>query len=117
MEKGGLELESSEVKFKFKEEDGGISDILPKQPLEVHQIIEEAMVMANGYVAQRIYQGFRESAMLRHHPPPIESHFKMLLRAAESRVRIIFFVHVKTQMLIRIVSNCFSLLCVIGLLD
>ncbi|KAF9287581.1 DIS3 mitotic control [Linnemannia elongata] len=85
MAKGGLELESSEVKFKFKEEGGGISDILPKQPLEVHQIIEEAMVMANGSVAQRIYQGFRESAMLRHHPPPIESHFKMLLRAAESR--------------------------------
>ncbi|KAG9067492.1 DIS3 mitotic control [Linnemannia hyalina] len=85
MAKGGLELESSEVKFKFKEEGGGISDILPKQPLEVHQIIEEAMVMANGHVAQRIYQGFRESAMLRHHPPPIESHFKMLLRAAESR--------------------------------
>ncbi|KAG0197124.1 DIS3 mitotic control [Mortierella sp. GBA30] len=85
MAKGGLELESSEVKFKFKEEDGGISDILPKQPLEVHQIIEEAMVMANGYVAKRIYDGFRESAMLRHHPPPIESHFKMLLRAAESR--------------------------------
>lgn len=86
MASGGLELESSEVKFKFKEEDGGISDILPKQPLEVHQIIEEAMVMANSYVAKRIYDGFRESAMLRHHPPPIESHFKMLLRAAESRV-------------------------------
>ncbi|KAG0346829.1 DIS3 mitotic control [Podila minutissima] len=85
MASGGLELESSEVKFKFKEEDGGISDILPKQPLEVHQIIEEAMVMANSYVAKRIYDGFRESAMLRHHPPPIESHFKMLLRAAESR--------------------------------
>ncbi|CAO3569283.1 unnamed protein product [Mortierella alpina] len=85
MAKGGLELESSEVKFKFKEEAGGISDILPKQPLEVHQIIEEAMVMANGHVAKRIYDGFRESAMLRHHPPPIESHFKMLLRAAESR--------------------------------
>lgn len=87
MASGGLELESSEVKFKFKEEDGGISDILPKQPLEVHQIIEEAMVMANSYVAKRIYDGFRESAMLRHHPPPIESHFKMLLRAAESRVK------------------------------
>ncbi|KAF9355520.1 DIS3 mitotic control [Mortierella sp. AD094] len=85
MARGGLELESSEVKFKFKEEGGGISDILPKQPLEVHQIIEEAMVMANAYVAKRIYDGFRESAMLRHHPPPIESHFKMLLRAAESR--------------------------------
>ncbi|KAF9115824.1 DIS3 mitotic control [Mortierella sp. AM989] len=85
MARGGLELESSEVKFKFKEEGGGISDILPKQPLEVHQIIEEAMVMANGYVAKKIFDGFRESAMLRHHPPPIESHFKMLLRAAESR--------------------------------
>ncbi|KAG0024231.1 DIS3 mitotic control [Entomortierella chlamydospora] len=82
---GALELESSEVKFKFKEEDGGISDILPKQPLEVHQIIEEAMVMANACVAKRIYDGFRESAMLRNHPPPIESHFKMLSRAAESR--------------------------------
>ncbi|KAF9438282.1 DIS3 mitotic control [Entomortierella beljakovae] len=85
MAQGGLELESSEVKFKFKEEDGGISDILPKQPLEVHQVIEEAMVMANSYVAKRIYGGFRDSAMLRRHPPPIESHFKMLLRAAESR--------------------------------
>ncbi|KAF9185075.1 DIS3 mitotic control [Haplosporangium sp. Z 11] len=85
MANGGLELESSEVKFKFKEEDGGISDILPKQPLEVHQVIEEAMVMANSYVAKRIYEGFRDSAMLRHHPPPIESHFKMLLKAAESR--------------------------------
>lgn len=83
---GGLELESSEVKFKFKEEGGGISDILPKQPLEVHQVIEEAMVMANGYVAKKIYDGFRESAMLRHHPLPIDSHFKMLRRAAESRV-------------------------------
>ena len=87
MANGGLELESSEVKFKFKEEGGGISDILPKQPLEVHQIIEEAMVMANGYVAKKIYDGFRESAMLRHHPMPIDSHFKMLRRAAESRVR------------------------------
>ncbi|KAG0363801.1 DIS3 mitotic control [Gamsiella multidivaricata] len=85
MANGGLELESAEVKFKFKEEDGGISDILPKQPLEVHQIIEEAMVMANAYVAKRIYTGFRDSAMLRRHPPPIESHFKMLFRAAESR--------------------------------
>ncbi|KAF9404664.1 DIS3 mitotic control, partial [Podila epigama] len=85
MANGGLELESSEVKFKFKEEDGGISDIMPKKPLEVHQIIEEAMVMANSCVAKRIYEGFRDSAMLRHHPPPIESHFKMLLKAAESR--------------------------------
>ncbi|KAF8938186.1 DIS3 mitotic control [Dissophora ornata] len=85
MAHGGLELESSEVKFKFKEEDGGISDILPKEPLEVHQIIEEAMVMANAHVAKRIYEGFRDSAMLRNHPPPIESHFKLLLRAAESR--------------------------------
>ncbi|KAF9973845.1 DIS3 mitotic control [Actinomortierella ambigua] len=85
MAKGGLELESSEVKFKFKEEENSIKDIVPKQPLEVHQIIEEAMVMANSYVAQRIYQGFHDSAVLRHHPSPIQSHFRMLLKAAESR--------------------------------
>ncbi|KAF9166308.1 DIS3 mitotic control [Actinomortierella ambigua] len=85
MAKGGLELESSEVKFKFQEEENSIKDIVPKQPLEVHQIIEEAMVMANSYVAQRIYQGFHDSAVLRHHPAPIQSHFRMLLKAAESR--------------------------------
>ncbi|KAG0269219.1 DIS3 mitotic control [Actinomortierella ambigua] len=85
MAKGGLELESSEVKFKFQEEENSIKDIVPKQPLEVHQIIEEAMVMANSYVAQRIYQGFHDSAVLRHHPAPVQSHFRMLLKAAESR--------------------------------
>ncbi|KAF9954379.1 DIS3 mitotic control [Modicella reniformis] len=49
MANGALELESSEVKFKFKEQDGGIADIRSKKPLEVHGIIEEAMVMANAY--------------------------------------------------------------------
>ncbi|KAG0222836.1 hypothetical protein B0O80DRAFT_474034 [Mortierella sp. GBAus27b] len=83
--KGALELESSEVKFKFKEEAGGISDIQPKKPLEIHRIIEEAMVMANTYVAKRIYDGFKESALLRHHPTPIQSHFRMLLLAAGSK--------------------------------
>ncbi|KAG0244576.1 DIS3 mitotic control [Actinomortierella wolfii] len=85
MANGGLELESSEVKFKFQEEENSIKDIVPKQPLEVHQIIEEAMVMANSYVAQRIYQGFQDSAVLRHHPSPVQNHFRMLLKAAESR--------------------------------
>ncbi|KAF9362619.1 DIS3 mitotic control [Mortierella sp. NVP85] len=82
---GALELASSEVKFKFKEEDGGISGIQPKQPLEIHRIIEEAMVMANAAVAKRIYDGFQDSALLRNHPPPIQNHFKMLLVAAESK--------------------------------
>ncbi|KAK9768523.1 hypothetical protein K7432_000798 [Basidiobolus ranarum] len=81
---GALELESTEVKFKFSEGDG-IADILPKEPLEVHKIVEEAMILANNSVAKKIFSTFKHSAMLRRHPPPVESHFRLLKKAAETR--------------------------------
>ncbi|KAL1922444.1 uncharacterized protein VTP21DRAFT_9983 [Calcarisporiella thermophila] len=83
-EKGALELESTEVEFKFTTEHG-IADITPKQPLLVHKLVEEAMVLANASVAYRIYSGLHDSALLRRHPPPIRSHFRRLELAAQSR--------------------------------
>jgi DIS3-like exonuclease 1 len=79
-----LELESSEVKFQIASEHN-ITDIIPKKELEVHEIVAEAMIMANASVAERIHQRFKDSALLRHHPPPTKERFKLLEQAAATR--------------------------------
>jgi DIS3-like exonuclease 1 len=79
-----LELESSEVKFQIASEHN-ITDIIPKKELEIHDIVAEAMIMANGTVAERILEGFKDSSLLRHHPPPTQARFKALEEAAMSK--------------------------------
>lgn len=44
------------------------------------------MIMANAYVGKRVYDGFKDAAILRRHPPPNSGQFDMLVKAAESRV-------------------------------
>ncbi|KAI9270522.1 hypothetical protein BDA99DRAFT_502004 [Phascolomyces articulosus] len=83
--KGALELESSsEVKFKIGE-NHNVTDIIPKDGLEIHGLVAEAMIMANSYVGKRIYDGFKDAAILRRHPPPNAGQFEMLVKAAESK--------------------------------
>ncbi|KAI7902436.1 DIS3-like exonuclease 1-like protein [Cokeromyces recurvatus] len=82
--KGALELEGSEVKFKITDQHE-ITDIIPKHSLEIHGLVAEAMILANASVGKRIYEGFKESAILRHHPPPTKSQFEGLVKAAKSR--------------------------------
>ncbi|KAJ1679201.1 hypothetical protein EV182_002529, partial [Spiromyces aspiralis] len=77
-DKGALELESSEVRFQVDPETQWIQDIVPKQSLEIHKIVEEAMIMANSYVAERIWQAYSQSAVLRHHPHPNLERFRRL---------------------------------------
>ncbi|KAL6597698.1 RNB-domain-containing protein [Neocallimastix californiae] len=79
--KGGLELESLEVKFKFSE--GKITDILQKQVLEVHKVVEECMILANAAVGEQLYKSFPNSALLRKHPFPVKSHFSKLIKSAQ----------------------------------
>ncbi|OUM69470.1 hypothetical protein PIROE2DRAFT_57372 [Piromyces sp. E2] len=79
--KGGLELESLEVKFKFA--DGKITDILQKQVLEVHKVVEECMILANAAVGEQLYKSFPNSALLRKHPFPVKSHFSKLIKSAQ----------------------------------
>ncbi|ORX48176.1 hypothetical protein BCR36DRAFT_584489, partial [Piromyces finnis] len=79
--KGGLELESLEVKFKFT--DGKITDILQKQVLEIHKVVEECMILANAAVGERLYKSFPNSALLRKHPFPVKSHFSKLIKSAQ----------------------------------
>ncbi|OBZ91583.1 DIS3-like exonuclease 1 [Choanephora cucurbitarum] len=82
--KGALELEGSEIKFKITDQKK-ITDIIPKASMEIHGLVAEAMILANASVGRRIYDGFKDSALLRHHPSPSSQQFDRLVKAAESK--------------------------------
>ncbi|KAJ2834731.1 hypothetical protein FBU31_001736 [Coemansia sp. 'formosensis'] len=84
-EAGALELASTEIKFTFDKESGAISELLPKSSLEIHRVIEEAMVFANSAVARRIYEQFPEAALLRRHRSPGSERFARLVDAARTK--------------------------------
>lgn len=54
--------------------------------MEIHGLVAEAMILANASVGKRIYDGFKDAAILRHHPPPSPRQFEKLVKAAESKV-------------------------------
>ncbi|KAI8324308.1 RNB-domain-containing protein [Martensiomyces pterosporus] len=82
---GALELASTEVKFTFDKDTRAITELRPKASLEIHRVIEEAMVFANSAVARRIHQQFPNSALLRRHPAPSSERFERLVKAARTR--------------------------------
>ncbi|KAJ2734872.1 hypothetical protein IW152_001982 [Coemansia sp. BCRC 34962] len=82
---GALELASTEIKFTFDKESGAISELLPKSSLEIHRVIEEAMVFANSAVAQRIHERFPGAALLRRHRSPGSERFARLVDAARTK--------------------------------
>ncbi|GAN11405.1 hypothetical protein MAM1_0583c10967 [Mucor ambiguus] len=53
--------------------------------MEIHGLVAEAMILANASVGKRIYDGFKDAAILRHHPPPTQGQFERLVKAARSR--------------------------------
>ncbi|ORX46300.1 RNB-domain-containing protein [Hesseltinella vesiculosa] len=83
-QQGGLELASAEVKFKIMNKDQ-VTDVIPKGELEIHGLVAEAMILANAAVGRRVYEGFRKSALLRHHPAPGNHKFRQLIQAAATK--------------------------------
>lgn len=63
-----------------------ITDIIPKDAMEIHGLVAEAMILANAAVGKRVYDGFKNAALLRRHPSPTKHQFRSLIQAAESRV-------------------------------
>ncbi|OAD80484.1 hypothetical protein PHYBLDRAFT_138042 [Phycomyces blakesleeanus NRRL 1555(-)] len=53
--------------------------------MEIHGLVAEAMIMANSYVGKRAYQGYKDAALLRRHPPPSATQFDRLIKAAKSQ--------------------------------
>ncbi|PIO31796.1 hypothetical protein AB205_0003320, partial [Aquarana catesbeiana] len=81
---GALELEGVEVRVQLGVENS-IDDLVPKQPLQVHETIAECMILANHWVAKKIWESFPQQALLRLHPPPRQEFFKELEACAQAK--------------------------------
>ncbi|KAG0768707.1 hypothetical protein G6F62_004029 [Rhizopus arrhizus] len=62
-----------------------------RDSMEIHGLVAEAMILANASVGKRIYDGFKDAAILRHHPPPSPRQFEKLVKAAESKGFLVDF--------------------------
>uniref|UniRef100_A0A8D2LTA2 DIS3-like exonuclease 1 n=1 Tax=Varanus komodoensis TaxID=61221 RepID=A0A8D2LTA2_VARKO len=81
---GALELEGVEVRVQLDDKKN-IRDLIPRQPLEVHETIAECMILANHWVAKKIWETFPHQALLRRHPPPRQEFFSELREAASAK--------------------------------
>ncbi|XP_069480367.1 DIS3-like exonuclease 1 isoform X2 [Ambystoma mexicanum] len=81
---GALELEGVEVRVQLDDKKN-IDDLVPRQPLEVHETIAECMILANHWVAKKIWQNFPHQALLRLHPPPCQDFFEALRECARAK--------------------------------
>lgn len=84
--RGGLELEGIEVRVEISDKDKTkVEDLIPKQPLEMHETIAECMIFANSWVAKKIQSSYPTKALLRRHPPPTPERFAPLVACANKR--------------------------------
>ena len=79
MDAGALNLASPEVRIQLDSaESSAPIDVEQKQVLETNSLVEEFMLLANTSVAQRIYEAFPTTAVLRRHMPPPADNFGTL---------------------------------------
>lgn len=81
---GALELEGVEIRVQLDDKKN-IHDLIPKQPLEVHETVAECMILANHWVAKKISGNFPHQALLRQHPPPRQEFFTELRECASAK--------------------------------
>ncbi|XP_075620127.1 DIS3-like exonuclease 1 isoform X2 [Balearica regulorum gibbericeps] len=81
---GALELEGVEIRVQLDDKNN-IHDLIPKQPLEVHETVAECMILANHWVAKKISEHFLHQALLRQHPPPRQEFFTELRECASAK--------------------------------
>ncbi|XP_034291345.1 DIS3-like exonuclease 1 [Pantherophis guttatus] len=81
---GALELEGMEIRVQLDDKKN-IDDLIPRQPLEVHETIAECMILANHWVAKKIWEVFPYQALLRQHPPPRQEFFSEVRECASAK--------------------------------
>ena len=54
-----------------------------KELKDTNALVEEFMLLANIYVAKKIFEVFPDSAVLRRHPQPPKNNFEALIKALE----------------------------------
>lgn len=70
LQDGALVLASNELKFNVDFETNTINDIRTYATFETNSLVEEFMLLANVYVAEKIFDSFPSCAVLRRHPEP-----------------------------------------------
>ena len=80
---GALTLASPEVRFNLDRETMNPVDVELKELKAANSMVEEFMLLANISVAQKLYQCFPETALLRRHPNPPADNFRALNQALE----------------------------------
>ncbi|GAA6054375.1 hypothetical protein JCM3770_003344 [Rhodotorula araucariae] len=86
MAAGALNLASPEVKIHLESsEQSGPVDVEHKELFETNSLVEEFMLLANISVAERIYQQFPQTAVLRRHAPPPKTNFEVLQDVLQKR--------------------------------
>ncbi|ORX72311.1 RNB-domain-containing protein [Linderina pennispora] len=78
---GALTLSSPEVRFRLENDSQDPVDVEMKALKETNALVEEFMLLANISVAQKIYESFPDSALLRRHPQPPPQNFDNLQHA------------------------------------
>ncbi|KAF9914214.1 exosome catalytic subunit dis3 [Lobosporangium transversale] len=81
LDMGALTLASPEVRFNLERDTQDPVDVEMKELKETNALVEEFMLLANISVAQKIYEKFPDSAMLRCHPTPPATSFEKLEKA------------------------------------
>ena len=78
MDAGALNLASPEVRVQAESETSDPMDVQTKQMLDTNSLVEEFMLLANITVAQKIYESFPQTALLRRHSAPPKTNFEEL---------------------------------------
>lgn len=79
MDAGALNLASPEVRIHLdSSESAAPIDVEQKEMRETNSLVEEFMLLANVSVAERIYEIFPMTAVLRRHLPPPRTNFETL---------------------------------------
>ncbi|KAJ3175303.1 exosome catalytic subunit dis3 [Irineochytrium annulatum] len=85
IEGGALVLASPEVRFTLDNDAQDAVDVELKEMKETNALVEEFMLLANIYVAKKIYSMFPDSSVLRRHPKPPATNFESLIKAASTK--------------------------------
>ena len=85
MEDGALILSSNSMKFNLDNETNTITDISEYKTYQTNSLVEECMLLANVWVAKKIYQSFPSCAILRRHPPPKEKELNNFIQILKER--------------------------------
>lgn len=85
IEAGALILASNEMKFNLDAETNTINDICMYKSFETNSLVEEFMLLANVWVAKKIYESYPSCAVLRRHPPPKEKELNNFVNILKER--------------------------------